>query len=62
MLVSCWVLFHREPGKLSCVNQTRNGTLSPFWEWTGNAIYEGTVTIREMEYDRYSYAVSQASD
>ena len=49
----------RSPSDPSCSNQTRNGTMSPFWEWTDSATYEGTKTIREREYDYWSYSVSK---
>ena len=49
----------RDPNDPSCINQTRNGTLSPFWEWTKRATYEGTTVIREREYDQWSYVVSE---
>ena len=48
----------RTPNDPSCINQTRNGTLSPFWEWTLQATYEGTKVIRSREYDSWSYVVS----
>ena len=47
----------RPPSDLRCINQTRNGTLSPFWEWTMLANYEGTVNIHERDCDLWSYAV-----
>ena len=49
----------RSPTAPSCINQTRNGTMSPFWEWTSKATFEGDKKIRERLYDLYSYAVSQ---
>ena len=49
----------RAPSDPSCINQTRNGTLSPFWEWTDSAIHEGIITIHSRDYDLWSYVVSR---
>ena len=57
-LVSLFIFCYRPPSNPSCNNQTRNGTMSPFWKWTINAVLEGDKTIRERVYDMWSYAVS----
>ena len=54
-----FLLYFRPPANPSCNNQTRNGTLSPFWEWTANAVFEGDQEIRERVYDLWSYAVGR---